>query len=77
MTERTKITNDSLTVTLTPEPGKGVSLERFVAALRASATLLETLNPSSEPWLYGGGRVDADGTVTFMAEPRQPSEDQA
>lgn len=64
----------ALTVAVTPGPGGGVPIERFTEALHGAAALLERVNPGGEPWLFNGGHVAADGTVTFTAGPPRTTE---
>jgi hypothetical protein len=68
------VQGDRVTVTIAPEQtphgGQGVSVERFVGALEAVNTLLTTLDPHAEPYLYLGGGVDREtGAVTIHAGP--------
>lgn len=57
-----------LSLTIAPDTERGVSLERFVAALWAANDLLTTMNPESEPVLCGG-HADGNGAVTIEAGP--------
>jgi hypothetical protein len=67
------VQGDRVTVTIAPEQtphgGQGVSVERFVVALEAVNTLLNTLDPQADPYLYLGGHVDESGAVTIHAGP--------
>lgn len=64
MTDGTRIT-----VTLAPDPETGgVTVERFVAGLRAASAALAAMDPAGEHYLaeHGTGRT-MDGGIEFTA----------